>query len=79
MNSLLNPNFRSGWRLQVGETDHAQPRSDVLAHADGIRVVESERPAHPDAPLGQRRRRAASPRIFLPARISPEIVPVYSG
>ena len=65
---------------QVGETGDAQPRGLVFAHADGIGVVETERPAHPHAALGQGRAQGRLRRlIFFPARISPEIVPVYSG
>ena len=32
-----------------------EPGRDVLAHPDRVGVVESERPAHPDAALGQGR------------------------
>ena len=55
MNSLLNPNLRLGMSAQVGETGHAQPRGLLLAHADRIGVVETERPAHAHAALGQGR------------------------
>ncbi len=41
--------------FEVGQRDYAETTRDILAHADGIGIVEPERLAHSHAPLGQRR------------------------
>ena len=56
MNSLLKPELRArDGRRQVGERADPQPRGHIFAHADRISVTESQRPAHADAALRQRR------------------------
>ncbi len=52
---IAESEFQVGISFEVGQRDYAETRGDVLAHADGIGVVEPERPAHSHAPLGQRR------------------------
>ena len=79
MNSLLKPNLQLGMAAQVGERADAQPLPTSSRMPMAYVSLKPSGRLMPTPRSARAARSGFSPRMFLPARISPEIVPVYSG